>query len=139
MTVAIGRSGKTGLAVPGGRLPRVLLLLAIGYALRWPGWGTELLRAGDPASADDVHAMGRFAKKYGDSLYMCYVETHDWPAVRGRLLEANARYTPRGSDPVTVPDGGWIHPKELHGLLLGVSRTGLAWDWSGRKELVPPP
>ena len=46
---------------------------------------------------DNVHAMGRFANKHGDSLYMCYVEVHDWPAVRGRLLEANARYTPRGS------------------------------------------
>ena len=88
---------------------------------------------------DNVHAMGRFAKKHGDSLYMCYVEVHDWPAVRGRLLEANARYTPRGSDPATDPDGGWVHPKELHGLLLGISRTGLAWDWSGRKDLVPPP
>lgn len=43
---------------------------------------------------DDVHAMGRFAKKHGDSLYMCYVEVHDWPAVRGRLLDTNARYTP---------------------------------------------
>jgi hypothetical protein len=85
----------------------------------------------------DVQAMGRFAKKHGDSLYMCYVEVHDWPAVRGRLLEAAARYTPRGSDPATDPDGGWVHPKELHGVLLGVSRTGLAWDWSGREELVP--
>lgn len=87
---------------------------------------------------DEVHAMGRFAKKHGDSLYMCYVEVHDWPAVRSRLIEANARYTPRGADPATDPDGGWVHPKELHGLLLGVSRTGLAWDWSGREELVPP-
>jgi hypothetical protein len=87
---------------------------------------------------DDVHSMGRFAKKHGDSLYMCYVEVHDWSAVRGRLLEANARYTPRGSDPAIDPDGGWVHPKELHGLLLGISRTGLAWDWSGRKDLVPP-
>ena len=26
----------------------------------------------------------------------------------------------------------------MGGELLGVSRTGLAWDWSGRKELVPP-
>ncbi len=86
---------------------------------------------------DEVHAMGRFVKKHGDSLYMCYVETHDWPAIRGRLLEANAHYTPRGSDPVTDPDGGWVHPKELHGLLLGISRTGLAWEWSGREELVP--
>ena len=42
------------------------------------------------------------------------------------------------SDPATDPDGGWVHPKELHGLLLGVSRTGFAWDWSGRKEFVPP-
>ena len=32
---------------------------------------------------DEVHAMGRFAKKHGDSLYMCYVEVHDWPNVRG--------------------------------------------------------
>jgi hypothetical protein len=64
-------------------------------------------------------------------------EVHDWPNVRERLLSAGARYTPRGSDPVTDPDGGWVHPKELHGLLLGISRTGLAWDWSGRKELVP--
>jgi len=88
---------------------------------------------------DDVNAMGRFAKKWGDSLYMCYVEAHDWPAVRGRLLEADARYTPRGSDPATDPDGGWVHPKELHGLLLGISRTGLAWEWSGREELVPSP
>jgi hypothetical protein len=88
-------------------------------------------------ATDDVHAMGRFVKKHGDSLYMCYVETQDWPAIRGRLLEAKARYTPRGSDPVTDPDGGWVHPKELHGLLLGISRTGLAWEWSGREDLVP--
>jgi hypothetical protein len=63
VTVAIRRSGQTGLAVPGARLPRVLLLLAIGYALRWPGWGTELLRAGDPATwghllaFDALHAI----------------------------------------------------------------------------------
>ena len=88
---------------------------------------------------DEVHAMGRFAKKWGDSLYMCYVEVHDWPAVRSRLLDAGARYTPRGSDPASDPDGGWVHPKELHGLLLGISRTGLAWEWSGREDLVPPP
>ena len=86
---------------------------------------------------DNIQSMGRFAHKHGDSLYMCYVETHDWPAVRERLLGASARYTPRGSDPVTDPDGGWVHPKELHGLLLGVSRTGLAWEWSGREDLVP--
>jgi uncharacterized membrane protein len=49
VTVAIRRSGATGLAVPRGRLPRVLLLLAVAYALRWPGWGADRLASGDPA------------------------------------------------------------------------------------------
>lgn len=62
-TVAIRRSGREGLAVVRGRLPRVLLLLAIGYTLRWPGWATELLRAGDRATwahflaFDALHAI----------------------------------------------------------------------------------
>jgi uncharacterized membrane protein len=46
VTVAIRRSGGEGLAVVRARLPRVLLLLVVGYALRWPGWGIDLLRAG---------------------------------------------------------------------------------------------
>jgi uncharacterized membrane protein len=45
--VAIGRSGAAGLAPARRLLPRALLLLAVGCALRWPGWGAELLRAGD--------------------------------------------------------------------------------------------
>jgi hypothetical protein len=63
VTVAIGRSGHAGLAVARARLPRVVLLLAIGYALRWPGWGTALLRSGDPATwghllaFDALHAI----------------------------------------------------------------------------------
>src|SRR3979490_1542685 len=56
---------------------------------------------------DNRPPQGRGAHKHGDSLYMGYVEVHDWLNVRGRLLEANARYTPRSSDPVTEPDGGW--------------------------------
>ena len=86
---------------------------------------------------DDVHAMGRFAKKHGDlALHVLR---------RGPRLAGRARPPARGqcalhaarSGSATDPDGGWVHPKELHGLLLGISRTGLAWDWSGRKELVP--
>jgi uncharacterized membrane protein len=50
VTVAASRSGARGLALVRGRLPRIVLLLALGYALRWPGWGIELLRAGDPAT-----------------------------------------------------------------------------------------
>lgn len=93
----------------------------------------ELSQIVDPNSA-----MGRFVARRGDSLYMAYVETHDLPAIKARLVAGGARYTPRGQDPIAEADGLWVHPKDLHGLLLGVSRTGLAWEWSGRKDLVPP-
>lgn len=63
VTVAIRRSGTHGLAVPRSRLPRVLLLLSLGYALRWPGWGVPLLVQGDGAvwahflAFDALHAI----------------------------------------------------------------------------------
>jgi acyltransferase len=63
VTVAVARSGARGLAVPRGRLQRVALLLALGYALRWPGWGVPLLFQGDGAvwahflAFDALHAI----------------------------------------------------------------------------------
>ncbi|MBI3992774.1 MAG: VOC family protein [Candidatus Lambdaproteobacteria bacterium] len=83
-------------------------------------------------------AMGRWVRKYGDSLYMCYCETHDLPRVVARLDEHGARWTPRGPSQAAERDGLWVHPSALHGVLLGVSRTTLAWEWSGRPELVRP-
>jgi acyltransferase len=47
VTVAASRGGARGLALVRERLPRVLLLFTLGYALRWPGWGISLLREGD--------------------------------------------------------------------------------------------
>jgi uncharacterized membrane protein len=47
VTVAVARSGAAGWAVPRGRLRRVLLLLVIGYGLRYPGWAQERFLAGD--------------------------------------------------------------------------------------------
>jgi acyltransferase len=64
VTVAIRRAPARGLAVVRQRLPRVLLLLLVGTALRWPGWGAAGLRAGDPAvwahllGFDALHAIG---------------------------------------------------------------------------------
>ncbi|MBK9518728.1 MAG: acyltransferase family protein [Anaeromyxobacter sp.] len=49
VTVAIRRGRARGAAIVRERLPRVLLLLAVGVALRWPGWGSAGLWAGDPA------------------------------------------------------------------------------------------
>lgn len=89
----------------------------------------EIAQVTDPASA-----MGRWVAKRGDSLYMAYVEAADVRPIIERLAQRSARWTPRGDDPKTERDGLWIHPSALHGLLLGVSRTGLAWEWSGRTE-----
>jgi hypothetical protein len=89
--------------------------------------------------ADRPGAMRRFVERRGgDSLYMCYIETHDFDALKARLLEAGATLIPRGPDVAGERDGLWVHPKSLHGMLLGVSRTTLAWEWSGRPELVRP-
>ena len=47
VTLAIARSGAHGWAVPRGRARRVVLLLAIGYGLRWPGWALDRFLAFD--------------------------------------------------------------------------------------------
>jgi hypothetical protein len=85
---------------------------------------------------DPERAMGRFAAKRGQSIYMCYVETNDVPGIRARLEARGARYAGRRDD---NPDGLFIHPSSLHGMLMGVSRTNLAWQWSGRPELAQAP
>jgi uncharacterized membrane protein len=58
------RDGVRGLAVVRARLPRVLLLLAVGTALRGPGWATAGLAEGDHAAwahllgLDALHVIG---------------------------------------------------------------------------------
>ena len=90
----------------------------------------ELSEAHDPA-----FAMGRFSAKRGDALYMCYVQTDDLAEVIARLEARGQRYTRRTQTP-TERDGLWIHPSALNGVLMGVSRHSLAWQWSGRPERV---
>lgn len=84
--------------------------------------------------AEPEKAMGRFYTKRGPSIYMCYVETPDVAAVQARLEARGARYAGRSDDP--HPEGLFIHPTALCGMLMGVSRTNLAWRWSGRPELA---
>jgi len=86
---------------------------------------------------DRPGAMRRFVERRGgDALYMCYLETHDFDGLKRRLLAGGAQLIPRGADLATERDGGWVHPKSLHGMLLGISRETLGWIWSGRPDLV---
>ena len=85
---------------------------------------------------DSRSAMGRWAARRGDSLYMCYVETDDVRPIIERLAARGGRFTPRGQDAQTERDGLWVHPSALCGLLLGVSRTTVGWEWSGQPARV---
>lgn len=104
---AFGYSGMLLMFNPPARLDRI-----------------ELSQVTDPASA-----MGRFVARRGETLYMCFVESDDPEAIVSRLEHAGARWTDAPGD-----DGHehfFIHPATLHGVLMGVSRTGVAWRWSG--------
>lgn len=84
---------------------------------------------------DTSKTMGRFFDRFGPSLYMCYGETDRLADLRERLKElAPDGWT--GSD--DNPDGLFVHPKALGGVMVGVSRTTYAWTWSGYPERVLP-
>jgi len=89
----------------------------------------EIVTPNDPGKA-----MGKFHGKRGGELYMCYVETDDVDAIAGRLEARNGRFMGRGER--GKMDGLFIHPSAFHGVLVGVSRTTVAWNWSGHPELV---
>ena len=89
--------------------------------------------------AGKAGAMRRFVERRGgDGLYMCYMESDRFDELKDRLLAGGASLTPRGPDIASERDNIWVHPKSLHGMLLGISRETFAWDWSGRPELIAP-
>lgn len=87
--------------------------------------------------ADKPSAMRRFVERRGDSLYMCFVQVNDFDALKSRLLGAGATLTARSGDVAAERDSLWVHPRDLHGMLLGASRTDFGWTWSGRPDRVP--
>ncbi len=85
---------------------------------------------------DESKAMGRFmARRGGETLYMCYVEAAEIAPLIERLEAKGMRYAGRTPDDPN-PEGIFLHPSTLHGVLMGVSRTTLAWVWSGHPELA---
>jgi uncharacterized membrane protein len=63
VAASMSRGPLQGAAAVAGRLPRVLLLLAVGLALRWPGWDAAALLRGDAGAwrhllaFDALHAI----------------------------------------------------------------------------------
>ena len=85
---------------------------------------------------DWTRPMGRFMKRRGGQcLYMCYAEADDLNPIIARLNKRQMRYA--GRDPEDPNPGGiFVHPATFHGVLMGISRTNLAWTWSGHPELA---
>lgn len=85
---------------------------------------------------DFERPMGRFMRRRGgETLYMCYVEAEEIAPIVERLERKRMRYA--GRDPGDPnPAGIFLHPSTLHGVLMGCSRTNLAWNWSGHPELA---
>ena len=82
---------------------------------------------------DAEKTMGRYFGRFGPSMYMCYGETDDLPGLRERLIElAPDDWT--GS--IDDPNGLFVHPRALGGVMLGVSRSSYAWTWSGSPDRV---
>ena len=92
----------------------------------------EIITPDQPAKT-----MGRLFARRGACWYMCFAEADDLLPIRARLLEyAPTQWTgPR--DTPTV-DSLFIHPPALGGVMIGVSRTSVAWMWSGRPDRVRP-
>lgn len=81
--------------------------------------------------------MARFmTRRGGQCLYMCYIEAEDLRVITDRLDARGMRYM--GRDPGSPEPGGsmFIHPATFHGVLMGISRTNMAWVWSGRPDLA---
>jgi hypothetical protein len=78
-------------------------------------------------------AMGRYHRKRGDSLYMCFVETDDVSAIAERIEAAGSKANVWRHDEAGAAEM-FIHPNQFLGVLVGVSRSEVAWTWSGDPE-----
>jgi catechol 2,3-dioxygenase-like lactoylglutathione lyase family enzyme len=78
-------------------------------------------------------AMGRYHRKRGDSLYMFFVETDDVSAISQRIEAAGAKPNVWRHDEAGAAEM-FIHPNQFLGVLVGVSRSDVAWTWSGDPE-----
>jgi hypothetical protein len=81
--------------------------------------------------------MGRFFKRHGETLYMAFAEADGLVDIEEKARALGAKVTAMGgagSANAQSPDTLFVHPPALGGMMLGLSRRGYAWTWSGRPE-----
>lgn len=85
------------------------------------------------------NTMGRFYARFHESLYMAFAEADDLAALEARFEAHGVPHTSvprrdRRADVTDGPDTIFVHPPALAGMMLGLSRPGHAWVWSGRPQ-----
>ena len=87
---------------------------------------------------DSGNTMGRFFNKVGPCLYMAFAETSNIYDIEQRLKEQGGMTVDRPAErSEDVPANQlWLHPATLGGVMLGLSRPSMAWQWSGHPERV---
>lgn len=80
----------------------------------------EYLKPNRPGTAVD-----RFVRRNGNGIYMVSIETDNVSQIKQRVTETGTGWT--GTD-----FGGFIHPKRLHGLLVGLVTYD---DWNSKRPL----
>lgn len=82
--------------------------------------------------------MGRFCAKFGEELYMGYGESAKVLDIEQRVKEMGLGHTitPPGKPDDRPCDTLFLHPATLGGMMLGISRPTMGWQWSGHPERV---
>jgi len=87
---------------------------------------------------DTTKTMGRFFQKFGEEFYMAYGESAKVLEIEERVREAGLGHTvtPEGKPEDRPSDTLFLHPETLGGMMLGISRPTMGWQWSGHPERV---
>jgi hypothetical protein len=84
-----------------------------------------------------ANTMGRFFDRLGASLYMAFGESGQLATIEERARERGAGFTAEPAPDRRDQRGAhtlFLHPSALGGAMLGLSRPGWAWMWSGKPD-----
>ena len=88
-----------------------------------------------PIDADKT--MGRYHAKEGTGFYMAFAESAAMNAIEAAMGGTGLTLDRPAARPIALSsDQLWLHPPSLGGMMLGVSRPTMAWNWSGHPERV---
>lgn len=84
------------------------------------------------------NTMGRFFNRTGESYYMAFAESASIGLIEEKARAGNYGHTitPENKPDQRIADSIFIHPSGLGGMMLGISRPTMAWQWSGHPERV---